>query len=265
MKKYLLALAGLCALAWAQVSSATIGVGCAVFNGNNGTTSATTIASTACSTATSGSTFAVLVMSRNTTAPSSITGTINGTADGNTYTLAQSITAYSGAWLYYCIHCNGGTNHVITATWAATAVLNAISLVEFTGVGLGTFDTAPTGIYNTVASSTGTAPSITTSVANELVIDIFSTYGSNTDTISDTGTGFTIAVSQGTISTVNGAVSWAVPVASSTASADTYSWITADYSNFLSMAIKPAAAPPGNGPLISNGHPVQSGTHLLYE
>jgi hypothetical protein len=251
---------------FAPLSFATITVGYTNWNGV-ATSTVSTVSTVSGTTQATGSTFIVLVSARQTTAPTSIAGTIGGVADGNTYTLAKGVTGYSGVYLYYCINCNGGSAHIITATWAATSANATIGLVEFEGVGAGTFDTAPTGVYNTSGSTTETSPSITTSVANELVVDVIMMYSAAFgETITDSGTGFSIAVQASTSGTVNnGAISWAVPASSSTATADTFNFADFDYTGNLALAIKPYVAVVTNGVVISNGHPVNSNTSILYK
>ncbi len=208
-------------------------------------TSSTTAAGTTNAT---GSTFVVGVVLRNATGfPTSVTD-----SKSNTYTLAQTVNTGGGNGylaIYSCINGTGGASHTATANWPGSA-FSGVAFAEFQNVGAGTFDLAPTGIQNTGGSPSVT-PSITTSANNELVVGIFGTFGANAQTITDSGSGFAIACSQPSGTSINGAMSWALPASSGTAAQDSFGFTAFDFTGTLALSIKPAAGGPTNNAVIA--------------
>lgn len=258
-KRLILAFLILCAVV-AGSAQATVGLGYTNTASNSGgSTSQTTTGGT---TQATGSTFFVVVNTRIT----SVVPTVSD-SKGNTYgTPVLSLNFGFGlSWLYVfeCINGVGGSGHTATVNFVgATAAGIEVGFAEFTGVGAGTSDSTPVGNSTGTLVATWTAPSITTTVSNELVVDVLGTFGGGLGTVTDSGTGFAVALFDST--TLGIALSWATP-ASTGAAADTFNWASANYPGALSVSIKPFAPVVINGAVLSNGHPVKSGSSVLYK
>lgn len=218
----------------------------------------TSVTSVGGTTQSTGSTFIIVASSKPN--GSVVTPTISD-SNSNTYTLGKTLTHSFGQCqlsIYYCINGTGGASHTATANWGGgnTQKLAGVAFLEFTGVGAGTFDSAPTGIDST-AGSPSVAPTIVTTVANELVFNVFQTFNTGPQTIGDSGGSWAIAAnSAASNNSMAGATSYQVVTTSGSSVADSFTYSSFDFTGTLAVSIKPAAGG-GNVTLALTG---QSGT-----
>jgi len=218
----------------------TIAVGGAIWT--PGTNSTNTATSGSITSQASGSLFVLIATCKLSTVAASPTSVSD--SKGNTYSVGKQQTgAFSGVnvSIYYCFNGTGGSGHTATSNYSVNQESLQIALIEFTGLGAGSFDLSA-GNDNTTTTSPFTVSSITTSVANELVINAYASFSGNGITITDSGSGFSIIVKNQTGGTQNGAASYAVPASSGTAAADTFAYGGGDYIVFAAISLKAAAA-----------------------
>jgi len=259
----MLLLAALPASSWAAIA-----VGQHAVNVSAAFSPVTTISTPSKTTSASGSTFVILLWSTTTVASSTPVSdaTTGCTSPCNTYTLKASSTAIFGGinlYVYVTDNATGGAGHVATANLSASAAV-AILFVEITGAANPSYDTSNTFANNSNASSQAGA-SVTTTAANDLVLSLFGT-GNNT-TIGD-ASGWSAILDQSNPSVTSGvqsAVDSYKIQATTGAVFDTYSMSPADFSGGITVAFKQGAGAVVNGPVISNGHPVKSGSSVLYK
>lgn len=183
--------------------------------------------------------------------------------ESNTYTLITSSTngGFFNTYAYKCENCTGGTGHVVTIL-ASSAVFYSAYLQEITGA----LTSSGVDVSNTLTTSVATTfsgASATTTNANDLVLSYFQLQVSYAS-IADSGAGFSMLDS----STTGGSAVSSAVVSSTGAYSDTYTIdISGNEIGGVIVAYKAASAPPPvvNGVVMSNGHPVQSGTAILYQ
>lgn len=230
-------------------SGSAVSKGCASFFGTAVTS--TTVTTVACTTQATGSTFLLEVNNHSVGAPSTIVDT-----KGNAWTQAQT-NPYGGtleSTFYYCLNCTGGAGFTVTATYAS-APIASILFLELENVGAGTIDQNPASFFDSTGSPVA-APSVTTTVANEIVVSAYANNSNNAQTITDSGPGFSITTLQNTTNGTNGAISWAVPVASATTTSDTFQYSIQATAVAFTLSIKPAGSgggTTGGGGTITTG------------
>lgn len=225
-------------------SGSAVSKGCSSYFGTAATS--TTVTTVACTTQATGSTFFLEVNNHSVGAPSTIVDT-----QGNTWHQAQT-NPYGGSLestFYYCINCTGGAAYTVTATYASASTASILFL-ELKNIGAGALDANPASFFDFTGSPIST-PSITTTVANEIVVSAFATNLNNAQTITDSGAGFSITTLQNTANGTNGAISWAVPANSGTATSDTFQYQIQNTSVGFTLSIKPASSGSGGGTITT--------------
>jgi len=225
---------------------------------SGGFTQVTTLTTSAIATSATGSKFIISVVNNS--------GTIGTVTDSfsNTYTLKETASQFSlGTSIYICdTGCTGGSGH--TATVTSTLANYSVALTEVTGAASTGFDVGASG-SNFSAGSTQAGAAVTTTNANDLVFSVIGFPGSG-NAVTDSGTGFSILDS--TFATSDNGQTTSSAVFSSTGTyQDTYA-VTGGFSfcSFATISFKAASGGTvTNGVLMSNGHPVSSNGHLVYQ
>lgn len=234
----------------------SIGLGITDWNGaQSGTTNIVSVSSNAKNTQNDNNSFLVVEVSNLNADVPVVTDN-----KGNTWLLANTVDifGFQKTGLYYCKKANGGTGHIVTATWTNGVTLASIGWTEFTGVGDVVVDSNPAGNFNSSGNSPTAAPSITPTVIGQLVVASFATYSGGAYTITDSGSPWTVAVKYETGVYQTGAIAYALPGAV-TPIQDTFAYSGFGYSAALALSVKP------NVPitLAGGGTSASAGTGVL--
>jgi hypothetical protein len=221
------------------------------------------------STAATGSDFVVLVFygSGGSNTVTSVTD-----SKGNTYlpkTLSPASTGgFAGVLgaVYVVENGAGGTGHNFTVN---TSSANTVAAFAIEIVGALTSSGVDQLVGGGISSSTTTiaAPAATTTHVNELVISAYGSSGANTGAVTITNSGTFTFLDKNVLGSgqLTGATSFLSAPAIGTYG-DTYTQSIADANGYATMTISFIGAPnPTNGVVMSNGHPIMSNGHVLYQ
>jgi hypothetical protein len=226
----------------------------------------TTFTSGSLSTAATGSDFAVIIFIQEGNTVTSVTD-----SKGNTYTqrtLSPLSVAPSGnppGFVYVVENGTGGASHTFTVNASGNCTIVAYA-IEIVGA------LSSSGVDQLVgggasSSTTIAAPQATTAHVNELVISAFAGGNLNEGAVTITNSGtftFLDKITAGA-NTWNGATSFLSAPAIGTYG-DTYTQSVTDTLGYATMTISFIGLPnPTNGVVMSNGHPIMSNGHVLYQ
>ncbi len=268
MKKLLI-----CAmLTMASPSWAAIAIGQHAVKANPVATNVTTLTTTAVNTnGDNTSTYVISVFEG-----SAIAG-VTPVADscGNTYTLRVSQTSFYFASLWEYIYTaspgdagyvGGCTSHTATANQSVTNGM-VLFLTEITGAATNPYDASGSIYSGNSAVATQAGASVTTTSTNDLILSLIGLQPGTGSAITDTS-GWNAILDTGnpTNSTAIFTASNSYIIEATTGTYnDAYAFSPSAAAGGIAIGFKQAPPAPVNGVKMSNGHPVKSGSSILYK